>query len=259
MKTTFRPRSSAKGADTKRLFLVVGVLVAAILIFLFARSLIIRAVSPVWSAQNWLSTEMRSLAGLVRSKESLAAENEQLKQRLSVYDELLSSYRALESSRDELLGAFGRPGGAPGIAAGVLVHPPQTAYDLLMIDAGESEGIREGSRVSLPEGGALGLVEDVFARESQVSLYTSGGRSTSAVLERGNVPVVLLGKGGGSFDIEVPREVDIAEGDRIFLPGLRSELVAVVRKIEVEPTDSAKHVTASGVANITSIRFVIVR
>lgn len=258
MKTNFRRRFSEAETHKKRLALVVSVLAVAILIFFFLRSYILIAVSPLWNAENAVSTGFRNFTSLVSSKEDLIKENEALKQKLSSYDSLLASYNTIQGSDEDLLSHFGRESSLPGIAAGVLVHPPETPYDILLIDAGSADGITQGARVSLPEGGGLGVVRDVYAHESKVALYSGNAEETPAILERGKVSVTLVGQGGGTFKLDLPREVQVVAGDKVLLPGIRTELVGTVAQVDVKPTDSVQHVIVAGVANVGSIRFVTV-
>ncbi|MBX4199083.1 rod shape-determining protein MreC [Candidatus Parcubacteria bacterium] len=259
MKTNFRRRSDPGLAGRKRLTLVASVLALAIIVFVLLRSYIVTAVSPVWRAENVFSTTLRNTIDLVRSKDALIRENELLKQELSSYETLLLSYRTLEGGRDEVLSRYGRDESVAGVAAGVLVHPPETPYDILVVDAGEGEGVRVGQRASLPLGGALGLVRETMSHESKVALYSGSGEETQAVLERGGVQVTLVGKGGGTFKLDLPREITVEPGDKVLTLGLRPELMGVVQAVDVEPTDSAKHVLVRGVANVGSVRFVTIR
>lgn len=222
------------------------------------RSSVLAALAPLWRGESAIGRGARNFFTILRDKESLAEENLALKERLISYDALLTENRTLESSRDELLSSFGRAEAAPGIAAGVLVHPPLTPYDILVVDAGVADGVKAGDAVSLPEGGAIGKVVEAEARESQVDLYSRSGRETPAFLERGDMAIVLVGAGGGSFKFTLPRESAVEVGDKILLPGIRSELVGVVREVTLEPTDAEKHILVSAPANIQSIRFVLI-
>lgn len=258
MRTTFRPRNSSSPWG-KRLAYSALLLLAAALILHYFRSPAISLAKPLWLTENAVSRGFDNLIGFLRGKDALVAENRILRERMASLEALEVSYRALESSRDELLERFGRVATSSAIAAGVLAQPPQTPYDILVIDAGSADGISSGDKVSLSEGGALGLVSEVYAREAKVLLYSSSGTETSAFLERGNVPVTLAGQGGGTFAFSLPRHVDVEPGDRVLLPGLSGELVAVVAEVELEPTDSEKRVLAGGVGNVSALRFVSVR
>jgi cell shape-determining protein MreC len=259
MRTTFRQRSNAGIQYRKRLALIVAVLVFGIVVFYVFRSPILSAVTPVFKAENAVSRGLSNLFGFFRSKDALINENRILKERLASYDALQSSYRTLESARDDLLSRFGRAPLGEALAAGVLAHPPETPYDILIIDAGLLDGVETGARVTLPEGGALGIVLESLDREAKVVLYSGSGVETPARLERGNVAIVLLGEGGGAMSLSLPRDVAVEVGDKILLPGIRAELIAVVVDVELEPTDSRKKVLARGVRNIRDIRFVSVR
>lgn len=258
MKTNFRPRSRASSPLTKRLAIVVAALVIGMIVFYFGRPVIVSAVRPLWLGDNAITRGIANLGLFLRDKNALAEENRILKEKISSYENLEASYRAMESARDDLLTRFGRSPLTPTLAAGVLSRPPETPYDLLVIDAGTAEGALLGDKVSLPEGGALGKVSESFESVSKVTLYTAGGVKTEAVLERGHVSVTLTGIGGGGFEFTLPRGVAVMPGDKILLPGIRAELVGVVSEIDLEPTDAEIRVLARSVINLGSIRFVSV-
>lgn len=168
----------------------------------------------------------------------------------------LSLYR---SEAERLLALLGRQAEQGGVAASVLTHPPQSPYDLLVIDAGERDAIAVGSKVFLPEGQELGVVTQVFPSFSRVKLLSTAGEKTPAVLERHEVSVELVGQGGGNFKVVVPRETEVEVGDRILSANLDSSLVAIVAEVNLEPTDSFKEVLAKSPANIFTIRYITVR
>lgn len=259
MKTTFRPRSNAGAQYRRRFTFIITALVLGIVVFYILRTPILSVVAPVFRAENAVSLGLSNFFGFFRTKESLINENQMLRARLEAFDSLQASYRTLEISRDDLLSRFGRAPISEVIAAGVLAHPPETPYDILIIDVGTDDGVEFGDRVTLPEGGALGTILESHSKEAKVLLYSSGGVETSAYLERGGVAITLIGKGGGTMSFTLPRDVPVALGDKILLPGIRSELLAVVEDIELEPTDSRMRVLARGLRNINGIRFVSVR
>ena len=89
-------------------------------------------------------------------------------------------------------------------------------------------------------------------------LFSTNGRETNAVLERDSVPVVLVGRGGGSFKITLPRDVLVEKGDRILSPDITSRLLAAVEDISISSTDSFQEVLARSPINIFTVRFVFV-
>lgn len=216
------------------------------------------AATPVWKGQNALVREASILFSWFGDKDSLARENLALRERIASQEAELMSLRSIKKREEELLSMFGRSPEGQKILSSVLIRPPETPYDILVLDAGKREGVQAGSKVVLPEGPLLGTVVEAYERTSRVKLFTSHGEKSGAVLERTGTPVILLGQGGGNFRLTLPRELEVKEGDRILSAGSSAELIAVVSKVNMAPTDSFKEVLAQGVSNIFTIRYVLV-
>lgn len=144
------------------------------------------------------------------------------------------------------------------IVASVLAYPPQTPYDIIIIDAGSNDSVEAGSKVFLPEGPMLGRVSEVFPNQAKVKLFSASGEETGAVLERNNVPITLIGRGGGNFKFSLPRDMAVEIGDRIVSRDIGAHLLAIVEDINVKPTDSFKKILAKSPTNIFTLRFVFV-
>jgi cell shape-determining protein MreC len=257
MKMNYLQRNR-RGRYGKQLAVVGAVLVIGWLAFSLLGGAIVSLVSPVWRGENAVSRTFRHAAEAVKLHSSLVAENLALRDRVASLELELAA--APFSSVSEVEG-FGEPAArerAAGVTAAVLTRPPQSPYDLFVIDAGEHDGLTAGAIVSLPEGPVLGTVSDVFASSAKVKLFSTAGEETSAVLERDNVPVVLEGAGGGTFKVRVPRETAAVPGDRILSADSAGNLLAVVEGVEVAATDSFKEILARSPANIFSVRTVSV-
>lgn len=258
MKTNYLPRNKPRDRIPKRVLIILAVFVLGLIFFSTFADFLIQAVSPLWRVENIVSQNTRSFASAVVSKKALVAENENLKERL-VSTEIERAALAAEREKvAELMELLGRRPEERGLAAAVLVHPPQTPYDTLVIDLGSAGGARVGAKVSLPEGPAIGEVTEVWERVSRVRLYSSAGVETSAILERGDLPVALKGLGAGNFKFDLPREAAVERGDRIITPALDSRLLALVEETRSSPTDSFKEVRAKTLANVFALRFVFV-
>jgi len=256
MKTNFLPRNRRR--NSRRELIVVGiVLIVAIGAFSIFGNLLTGVFAPLWRSTLYTRTGLRNVVESLRSKDALMAENAALKDKLAADDELIVSLRALVSSRDELISKFGRiPAGS--IPAGVLVHPPETPYDILIVDAGENVGVRQGSAVFTPEGMMIGLVSDVFSRTARVKLYSSAGERTDAVLERGQAAVTLVGRGGGAMSFTLPRDAAVVAGDRVLSPRLEAPLIGVVVDVEASPTDSFKTVLVRSPINPSDVGSILI-
>lgn len=242
----------------KKTSILLGVFVLVVLVFSLFGNIIITTASPVWKAENVVSRSLRNSAGFFLSRKALMDENSILRDRVaSLEAEVLSMSREL-SQEGALLELVGRIKDSHNVAAAVLTHPPQTPYDVLIIDAGSDHGVVLGSEVSLPEGPLLGKVSEVLAKTSKVRLFSAVDEETNAVLERGDMAVTLVGVGGGNFKISVPRDTQVEVGDRVLSADISSSLVAVVEDVSLRPTDSFKEVLAKSPTNIFSLRFVFV-
>ncbi|MDP2651226.1 MAG: rod shape-determining protein MreC, partial [bacterium] len=226
--------------------------------FTLAGSTLLAALSPVWKAENRFAKGFSTAFLWVHSKEALIARNQELAENLESLETELVFLRSARERELALLELLGRVESRGSILASVLIRPPETPYDILIIDAGERHGVKKGSRVSMPEGPALGEITEVESRTSRVRLYSSSGEKVNAYLERNNMPVILQGSGGGNFRLILPRDVAIEVGDRILAAEVTSELLAVVGDINMSATDSFKEVIAISVANIFTQRYVLV-
>lgn len=144
------------------------------------------------------------------------------------------------------------------IVASVLTYPPETPYDIIIVDAGSNDSVTVGSKVFLPEGPFVGVVSEIFPREAKVKLLSTSGEEVGAVLERNNIPIILVGSGGGNFKISIPRDVVVENGDKILSRDIIPHLLAVVEEVDIRSTDSFKEVLARGPTNIFTIRFVFI-
>lgn len=254
----YLPKSRLRRPNSRKAVILLILFVVLAGLFSFLDTAIVSALSPIWKAENFVSRSVRISMESWRSKQALIRENASLEERITSL-ELEAATLALSLEREEALFALlGRETQRQGVIAAVLTRPPQSPYDLIVIDAGARDTIALGATVSLPEGPILGVVSDLFETSAKVKLFTTAGEKTEAVLERHNIPVMLEGRGGGNFRIIVSRETEVQVGDRIISPDLSYSLMAVVEEIEVEATDSFKEVLAKSPANIFTVRLVSV-
>lgn len=128
---------------------------------------------------------------------------------------------------------------APGtrVLAGILLSPPWSPYDTLVIDAGLAHGIKAGDLVYAAGQALIGHVSEVYATTARVELFSAPGASYQALL-RGEIPLALEGQGGGSLRAEVPAGTQVAVGDTILLPGLWGGVAARVSATDARAGES---------------------
>ncbi len=255
----YLPRNRIKGHYLRPVLWLGGIFVVFTLAFALFGNLIIVTISPLWRAENSFSRSLLEVGNFLSIRQDLVKENITLREKLASLELELSTLSISRSEIERLYELLGRQSVVGGITVSVLTHPPQSPYDLIIIDAGSREAMLVGAKVFLPEGPEIGVVTQVFPNFSRVKLLTTSGEKTSAVLERYQIPVILEGLGGGNFKIILPRETEIEVGDRIFSSGLSASLLAIVEEVSLEPTDSFKKVLSRSPANIFSLRFLTVR
>ena len=258
MKVNYLPKNRLRHPYFRRILALVAIFVFGAVVFSFFEATIISIVSPVWQAENVIIRNLRNGMAFFGSQQALVEENAVLKEKLSSLEIKILSLSREQVQESALLELVGRRSEPNMIAAAVLTHSPQTPYDTIIIDAGSNQSITLGSAVSLPEGSILGVVSEVFSKRARVKLLSTSGQETNAVLERDNVPVILVGTGGGNFKLVLPRDLAVERGDMILSAGITSRLLAIVEEISLRPTEPFKEVLARSPTNIFALRFVFV-
>lgn len=213
---------------------------------------------PVWKSGGFLFTQVSNMRAFLHSRTTLLRINEDLRLQLADTEAKLLSLSVIEQENKDLKRDWGRASDGQSILASVLVKPPQSFYDTLILDVGEKDGIQTGARVAISDSIVLGTIDELYSDTSRAKLFSSVGTETSAVINRNNINVNLVGMGGGNFEIKVPQEVDIVEGDVLILPGISTSIVSTVVAIESNPTNAFKRIFCKTPTNIAELRFVSV-
>ncbi|TSC58242.1 MAG: hypothetical protein Greene041679_143, partial [Parcubacteria group bacterium Greene0416_79] len=146
---------------------------------------------------------------------------------------------------------------APRIRAAVLLSPPKTVYDTLVLDAGRLEGVAAEDEVRV---GAvsLGTIRSVFGETALAELHSAPGRKTPIrILHRGApVPADAVGEGAGTFRVTLPRTVEVEIGDPIVLPGRDAVLFGTVGALRGGDTNSFRTIYFKHPVSLWSLFFV---
>ena len=184
-----------------------------------------------------------------------ASDNQRLRAELASTTALVADRNALYQENLELKARLARDAGLDTILAGVLMRPPATPYDTLMIDAGSAEGSAEGDLVSAGGTTLIGTVSVVYAHTSRVTLFSAPGQ-TYNVLLRGSVPVSMQGQGGGSLVGQVPAGTPVAPGDALLFPGIASGFAGEVSYVDAKQGQSFETLYARLPVDPLSLQFV---
>ncbi|MEX1028214.1 MAG: rod shape-determining protein MreC [Candidatus Paceibacterota bacterium] len=211
--------------------------------------------SPVWAVKDWVGERTAALGSVVTAKSSLQRENDELRDQLQIARVELGQRSIMEAENRLFRQMWGRASSTSGVLAAVLTTPPQSPHDLIVLDAGERQGVVLNDRVVFGDIG-LGHIQEVYTDTAVAQLYSTTDAETRGVIVGEDVTIVMVGEGGGSFRAEIPRDVRVVEGDVIILPDSRSLEFARVVEVTVDPTDSFRRIRARSPLNIAQLRWV---
>ena len=215
---------------------------------------------PVWAGGNKLWGQFSALQIYFNSKGNLLEENEALKRKLDIQNALLAGYDVFLDENNNLKNILGRKqDGMNLVLAGILSKPNQSPYDILVIDAGEKEGLGKGNLVFAEGNIPIGRITEVFPGTSKVTLFSTSKEKTEVVISGRDVFMQVTGRGGGNFEMILPRDFKIEIGTEVVLPGISSYVVARVETIISDPRDAFAKALLVSPVNIFELKFVQVR
>lgn len=248
-KLSFRKRNSTLSRSSLGAGIVVAFIALLILIRLAAPDFFFSITAPFWSAGTSLANAFhQTFSGfshtdtLVRERDTLAAENESLKNQI----------HTLESDTVTAHELFGTSTSESGVIADVIVRPPFSPYDVLVINRGSGSGIVVGATVTAFGGVPVGTVATVSKTAAQVSLFSAPHTETEGWVGAKHTPLTLTGSGAGTFDATLPKDVPVAEGDAVLLAGFRTPIGTVTR-IDTNPSSPSKIIRIQSFVNLFSI------
>lgn len=218
-----------------------GAIVALSLLLFFRNALsntIFIALMPVWKTSDASANALSSIPYYFQDRASLISSYEKAQDDLKLAQAAALDRNQLYEENLALKEHMGRIAQPDAVMAAVIVRPPETPYDTLLIDVGKASDISLGDRVAAEGTLLIGKVTEVFEHSSRVTLFSSSGQSYDGFL-RGVVPVKVEGQGGGSLKMQIPYDAKVIEGDPVTLPGIESNTASVVEHVEPGQGDSA--------------------
>lgn len=197
----------------------------------------IKTLSPIPIFFKKAATNLELATKLLEPEFSLVSKNQMLEKKISELEKKTFDYEIMKGENAWLKEKLGLT--VPGfVTANILLAPPQTPYDSILIARGGKKGIFVGAKVFSSEKSVLGFVEEVYDSSGRVRMYSSAGLKTSAKLKKNGALVELLGMGGGNFFFEAPLGFDIEAGDIFLMPGAEESVLAIVGTVRRHETSS---------------------
>lgn len=212
---------------------------------------------PVLVLGNSIGTKISSLNSYFSSKQTLYDQNQTLLGQLNKEEARISNYNSLLAENENLKEILKRKDEkAPMVLSAILSKPNKSLYDTLVIDVGVNKGIEVGDIVFASGNIPIGKISEVYGNSSKVVLFSNSEEKTQAVISGKNVFMDLVGRGGGNFEMILPRDLVLQKGDQVTMPGIHPYLLAVVETIISDPRDPFTKALLVSPVNIQSLKFV---
>jgi cell shape-determining protein MreC len=144
------------------------------------------------------------------------------------------------------------------VLGAVLMRPPASFYDELIIDLGLKDGISINDLVYAPGNILIGKVVEVLDETSKVLLITSPDQKYEAIVGQEKAIISLYGVGGSGMVAEVPQGLSVEVGDIVSIPSIDNKVVGFIKSKEEDPALPFKKLFISSGANIYNLAFVLV-
>ncbi len=291
-------RTSSRPSErrTRIAGLIIGVLIVVVAVFQFLIPHFLPALFTTIARPFW-RVEFSIQSGSLRSPTELLAVNEALKVRLQEVSIQDAAADLVRTQNADLLSVLGRPdlnitsfnttgseaedfGSSTSasstsvsnisktfaslssvngrILAAVLVRPPLTGYDELIVDAGLNQGVALGTKVYAPGNILIGTTTDVFGQTSKITLLSSPGQTYPVLIGSNHIPATAVGRGGGQYEAQVPQATKIAEGDIILDTSLDDGAFGTVTAVINNPADPFETVLFSPGVSVYQLRWVLI-
>jgi rod shape-determining protein MreC len=229
------------------------------------RFAIATVVEPVKVAAAWPINRVKGLAAYLGNQQTLLAENEQLKLKVTEYAREAQLSRQLQTDQLQLQGLTNLKSKYSNVGViGEVLYTSKTSAQTLVIDKGAASGVRAGMAV-IDADGLIGQVVRVGPMTSEIALITQKEQPVPVMVTRNNLRAVTVGAGReGLLDVPyLPAAMDVREGDILvtsgidgtYPPGLQ---VGTVNFVEKQGGSSFVRVTARPLAGVERNRFALV-
>jgi cell shape-determining protein MreC len=141
------------------------------------------------------------------------------------------------------------------ILSRVISRPPFSDYDTLIIEISNRD-INIGAEV-ISDNIKIGKIKDKYNSTALVKLY-SAYNEEMPVLIGDNIEGLAKGQGGGSFKVQLPRDVSVKKDDPIYLSSDSKKVISLISYIDINERDTFQYVYFSWPFSLSQIDYVLV-
>ena len=142
------------------------------------------------------------------------------------------------------------------VSARVISKPSQSIYDRIMIDRGSNDGIKIGDRVIAGENSFIATIDVVTDKSAEGTLISGSFWKGDAIISRLGITVPVEGKGSGNFELHIPRDLEVRDGDVMTLPGFSDFVFGIIKTVQFDERDPYQTVLARTPVNLQELKFV---
>lgn len=257
----YRSRNKKNRKLVNRILIAALILIGLLLIRNYAgrplENFTLRIGGPVAKAYLGVKERVVLTMSFTQSRQHLSAVNRELREEVRGLESELVRLRSLEREYQSLLSQYYRPDSSHNsILANVISKPPQSFYDIIIVDAGFSNGVKIGDLAYGQGGLPVGTVSEVTGYFAKIVAFSSPGQLVQSTLERTGASLELVGSGGGNLESRVSQDFDIVPGDLAVLPGFGGRVVGEVVSVDSRVTSAFKQVYLRLPINIFNLRWL---
>lgn len=212
---------------------------------------------PVHATHEWFRTSQARLPMYLKGQADLIKRIAELENELAIASGTDVTQQRLYEENVWLRQLLGVDENAR-IAAAVIARPAELPYDLLQIDKGSDDGIKEGAPVYIGIDNVIGVVSHVTPRYAFVQLFTTPGFTVTAFISGADVVATMEGYGSGVARVRVPQGIPLAVGNLVHIPGINPGVFGRIEYLENRPSQPEQYGYIALPKPVSGIHYVAV-
>jgi len=212
---------------------------------------------PILILGNNVGQNFLDIGSYFNFKKSLVLENENLKSQILQSEADRANYASVVDENIKLKEILGRKKESHNLlVSAILSKANSSIYNTLIIDVGINQGITINKKVFALGNIPIGKIFEVNADSSKVVLFSNQDEKTEVMITGQDIFLEAVGRGGGNFEIILPKDFDIQNGTEIVLPGITPYVLGTVVKTISDPRDAFVKALVVSPINIQNLKFV---
>lgn len=115
----------------------------------------------------------------------------------------------------------------------IVKKPPFTVFDSYIINTADIDA-KIGDKVYVSGSILIGEIVEKNGSYAKVKLYSSYGEKFNVLIGKNSIQASAIGRGGGSFEVVLPKDVKIQVGDTVLIPDLTPSVFGIVRDVAID-------------------------